>query len=266
MGFYSETVAPEGVISINNTCTYGYVTNNSTTTAGIFILYAEHMANITKTLQPGQSFYYSNVYFYKFANLGTIDLVIVFSDTPFSISESPYSMRMFEPVDINGTVNVNISTSSIDMPVAVQGTVDVNLSASSITMPVSVAGTIDVNISTSSINMPVTVQGTANVYITETIDLPIAVSPSTNNGLSGTISTTGTAQAFTTTSTLVLHFQFKNNSKTNTMSLGTATVQSITLFPQSMFLWDSATGEQQDISTWYVVGTSGDTFAVTYQE
>ena len=228
MGFYSETVAPEGVISINNTCTYGYVTNNSTTTAGIFILYAEHMANITKTLQPGQSFYYSNVYFYKFANLGTIDLVIVFSDTPFSISESPYSMRMFEPVDINGTVNVNISTSSI--------------------------------------NMPVTVQGTANVYITETIDLPIAVSPSTNNGLSGTISTTGTAQAFTTTPTLVLHFQFKNNSKTNTMSLGTDTVQSITLFPQSMFLWDSATGEQQDISTWYVVGTSGDTFAVTYQE
>ena len=132
--------------------------------------------------------------------------------------------------------------------------------------PVTINGTVDVNISDSSINMPVTVQGTANVYITETIDLPIAVSPSTNNGLSGTITTTGTAQAFTTTSTLVLHFQFKNNSTTNTMSLGTATVQSITLFPQSMFLWDSATGEQQDISTWYVVGTSGDTFAVTYQE
>ena len=228
MGFYSETVAPQGVISINNTCTYGYITNDNTTTAGTFILYAERMANITKTLQPGQSFNYNNVYFYKFANIGSVSLTIIFSDTPFTISESPYSMRVYEPVTINGTVDVSISDSSI--------------------------------------NMPVTVQGTANVYITETIDLPIAVSPSTNNGLSGTITTTGTAQAFTTTSTLVLHFQFKNNSTTNTMSLGTATVQSITLFPQSMFLWDSATGEQQDISTWYVVGTSGDTFAVTYQE
>ena len=88
----------------------------------------------------------------------------------------------------------------------------------------------------------------------------------TNDGFTGTIATTGTAQQFTTTSTVVQHFQIRNTSTTgNVQYVGSSGAQSLLLYPNGMFLWDANPNEQTDISTWYISGTAADTYAVNYQ-
>ena len=91
-------------------------------------------------------------------------------------------------------------------------------------------------------------------------------STNTNGGLTGTIATTGTAQQFTTTSTVVQHFQIRNTSTTgNVQYVGSSGAQSLLLYPNGMFLWDANPNEKTDISTWYISGTAADTYAVNYQ-
>ena len=88
----------------------------------------------------------------------------------------------------------------------------------------------------------------------------------TNDGFTGTIATTGTAQQFTATSTVVQHFQIRNTSTTgNVQYVGSSGAQSLLLYPNGMFLWDANPNEKTDISTWYVSGTAADTYAVNYQ-
>ena len=94
----------------------------------------------------------------------------------------------------------------------------------------------------------------------------LITSTNTNNGFTGTIATTGTAQQLTTTSTVVQHFQIRNTSTTgNVQYVGSSGAQSLLLYPNGMFLWDANPNEQTDISTWYVNGTAADTYAVNYQ-
>ena len=84
-----------------------------------------------------------------------------------------------------------------------------------------------------------------------------------NNGMSVTIGTAATP--FSSSSLIVLHFQCRNTSTTNTMTIGNSSVQSILLFPNSMLVWDASAGETADLSQWYVSGTENDILDVNYQ-
>ena len=84
-----------------------------------------------------------------------------------------------------------------------------------------------------------------------------------NNGLSVTIGTAATP--FSSSSLIVLHFQCRNTSTANTMTIGNSSVQSILLFPNSMLVWDASAGETADLSQWYVSGTENDILDVNYQ-
>ena len=91
----------------------------------------------------------------------------------------------------------------------------------------------------------------------------IVRSANQNNGLSITIGTAATP--FSSSSLIVLHFQCRNTSTTNTMTIGNSSVQSILLFPNSMLVWDASAGETADLSQWYVSGTQNDILEVNYQ-
>ena len=94
--------------------------------------------------------------------------------------------------------------------------------------------------------------------------VPLKRTANSNSGYSGSIGTTNTAQQIDSTSNTIQHFQFRNTGSNN-MEVGSSGVQSVLLFPNSMFIFDTTPTETTDISQWYVKGTSGDTYLVNWQ-
>ena len=87
----------------------------------------------------------------------------------------------------------------------------------------------------------------------------------TNHSFTNTTdSTVNTPAPFTTTSTLVRHFQFYNNSS-SPINIGDSTTQQLVVAASTMFRWDG-NNETTDLSKWYTMAaTASLTYVVVYQ-
>lgn len=227
----NTTLGPREKYEVPLNCFNGYIKNSSGSPVDIYIS-GNSASRYTDTLAPNTVIHLTNAEYSQIINLSdAYSLDIVYCSAGEKIEF------------LNGQVQIGNATLNVGGNLDVTGSVDIG------TMP-------DVTFTNSTIDV-----GTINEI---TNGVPLKQVANSNSGLTGTISSTGTAQQITSTSKAVLHFQFRNTGSNN-MSIGSSTVQATLLFPSSMFIFDCTPTETTDLSTWYVSGTSGDGYSVNQQ-
>ena len=230
-------------------CISGYIYNPSDAdTATIIIRGVNNTGKITRNIDPFGYLVFRALEFESIMSTGPDNLIIVYSDNiDFALNESQAMLQVGNPIGFPLQTRYLTLTDNPDTSINQVNAYKTDLGSNQLGGSPT-ALTTDVN---TKFPHPVSMDANGNLGLLKTAN--------TNGGFAGTIATTGTAQQFTTTSTVVQHFQIRNTSTTgNVQYVGSSGAQSLLLYPNGMFLWDANPNEQTDISAWEPAGRAYD--------